>query len=142
MYDNGIKTLASCTYYMPDQNGVANENVSQFLQFTHLSDIPTIVSDPPVIADTADYHFGECQLIQPIGASPVKNLFNLYWLPYFAELYNPDTRTMNIKVNLTPGDISTLNLFDTVYIKNRVFRINNIQYNPNNLSEVEFILIP
>ena len=49
---------------------------------------------------------------------------------------------MSIKVNLTPGDISMLNMYDTVFIKNRTFRINNIQYKPNDLSTVEFILIP
>jgi hypothetical protein len=147
MYNNGIKSLAagtftSCTYYIPEQNGVSSENANAFLQFSHLTDIPTVVTNPPDPDDTVDFHFGECQLIQPIGGSTPNNLFSTYWLPYFNELYNPDTRTMTLKVNLTPGDLNTFFFYDTVFIKNRLFRVNKIDYKPNELATVEFILIP
>jgi hypothetical protein len=147
MYNNGIKSLAagtftSCTYYIPAQNGAFSENADAFLQFSHLTDIPTVVTNPPVSTDTVDFHFGICQLIQPIGNATPNNLFNAYWAPYFNELYNPDTRTMTLKVNLTPGDINTFNFYDTVFIKNRLFRVNKIDYKPNELATVEFILIP
>jgi hypothetical protein len=147
MYNNGIKSLAlgtftSCTYYIPQQNGVSSENADAFLQFSHLTDIPTVVSIPPDPDDTVDFHFGECQLIQPIGGSTPNNLFSTYWLPYFNELYNPDTRTMTLKVNLTPGDLNTFFFYDTVFIKNRLFRVNKIDYKPKELATVEFILIP
>jgi hypothetical protein len=147
MYNNGIKSLAlgtftSCTYYIPEQNGVSSENANAFLQFSHLTDIPTVVTNPPVSTDTVDFHFGICQLTQPIGDATPNNLFNTYWLPYFNELYNPDTRTMTLKVNLTPGDINTFNFYNTVFIKNRLFRVNKIDYKPNELATVEFILIP
>jgi hypothetical protein len=142
MYNNGIKTLTSCTYYIPAQNGLSSENQPQFLQFSHLTDIPTVVTNPPDPDDTRDFHFGLCQLIQPIGDATPNNLFNTYWAPYFNELYNPDTRTMTLKVNLTPGDINTFFFYDTVFIKNRLFRVNKIDYKPNELATVEFILIP
>jgi hypothetical protein len=143
MYNNGVKILTSCTYYIPAQNGVSETNYEDaFLQFSHLTDIPTVVTNPPDPDDTVDFHFGLCQLIQPIGAATPNNLFNTYWLPYFNELYNPDTRTMTLKVNLTPGDINTFNFYDTVFIKNRLFRVNKIDYKPNELATVEFILIP
>jgi hypothetical protein len=147
MYNNGIKSLAlgtftSCTYYIPAQNGVSSENANAFLQFSHLTDIPTVVTNPPVSTDTVDFHFGICQLIQPIGDATPNNLFNTYWAPYFNELYNPDTRTMTLKVNLTPGDLNTFNFYDTIFIKNRLFRVNKIDYKPNELATVEFILIP
>ena len=136
MFNNGSKTLTSCTYFVPDQNGGSGDAFEDdFLQFTHLSNIPTV-------ATTRDFHFGECQLVPPIGAAPVDNLFNTYWLPYLAELYNPDTRTMTLKVNLSAGDINTFKFYDTVFIKNRKFRVNRIDYNPNELATVEFILIP
>jgi hypothetical protein len=142
MYNNGIKDLINMTYYIPAQNGGFSENADAFLQFSHLTDIPTVVTNPPDPDDTVDFHFGECQLIQPIGGSTPNNLFSTYWLPYFNELYNPDTRTMTLKVNLTPGDINTFNFYDTVFIKNRLFRVNKIDYKPNELATVEFILIP
>jgi hypothetical protein len=143
MYNNGVKILTSCTYYIPAQNGVSETNSEDaFLQFSHLTDIPTVVTNPPDPDDTVDFHFGICQLIQPIGDATPNNLFNTYWLPYFNELYNPDTRTMTLKVNLTPGDINTFNFYDTVFIKNRLFRVNKIDYKPNELATVEFILIP
>jgi hypothetical protein len=142
MYDNGSKTLSSTTYSIPAQNGVvADALVSQFLQFSHLSAIPTITTVPPAITDTRDFHFGECQLLT--GDVPtVNNLFNLYWLPYYNELYNPNTRTMTIKVNLNPSDINLFKFNDTIFIKNRIFRCNRIDYKPNDLATVEFILIP
>jgi hypothetical protein len=143
MYNNGVKILTSCTYYIPAQNGVSQTNYEDgFLQFSHLTDIPTIVTNPPDPDDTVDFHFGECQLIQPIGGSTPNNLFSTYWLPYFNELYNPDTRTMTLKVNLTPGDINSFFFYDTVFIKNRLFRVNKIDYKPSELATVEFILIP
>jgi hypothetical protein len=142
MYNNGIKSLVNMTYFIPAQNGGFSENADAFLQFSHLTDIPTVVTNPPVSTDTVDFHFGICQLIQPIGDATPNNLFNTYWLPYFNELYNPDTRTMTLKVNLTPGDLNTFNFYDTVFIKNRLFRVNKIDYKPNELATVEFILIP
>jgi hypothetical protein len=140
MYNNGIKTLG-ITYYIPDQNGLSSENQSEFLQFSHLTDIPTIPSIPTV-AGTQDFHFGECQLFNPIGDPVPDNLYNLYWLPYYNELYNPNTRIMTMKVNLTPADINTFKFNDRVMIKNRSFRVNKIEYKPNDLATVEFILIP
>ena len=77
-----------------------------------------------------------------LGNSPANNLYALYWKPYFDELYNPDTRIMTIKVNLSPSDINTFKFNDTVFLKNRVFRVNKIDYKPNDLATVEFILIP
>ena len=104
------------------------------MQFSHLSAIPTVASS------TADYLFGTQQLAG--GLTPVTfNLFTRFWLPYYAQLYNPDTRTMSIKVNLNAGDIARFKFNDKVFIKNRIFRVNKIDYKPNDLSTVEFILI-
>jgi hypothetical protein len=134
MYNNGIKSTGT-TYYIPAQNGLSSEHQPDFLQFSHLSDVPTITG-------SLDFHFGECQLMTGVGSAVPDNLFNLYWLPYYSELYNPNTRIMTIKVNLSPADINTFKFNDTVYIKNRVFRVNKIDYKPNDLATVEFILIP
>jgi len=143
MYSNGVVNMASTTYDVPAQNGgSANALEYQFLQFSHLSSIPTVTTNPPAITDTIDFHFGECQLLEGVGSASTNNLFNTYWLPYYNELYNPDTRIMTIKVNLTPADINTFKFNDTVMIKNRVFRVNKINYKPNDLATVEFILIP
>ena len=135
MYNNGIKDT-NITYYIPDQYCTScSENQPEILQFSHLSTIPTATG-------TLDFHFGECQLINPVGQSVPDNLFNLYWLPYYSELYNSNTRTMSLKVNLTPSDINLFKFNDKVFIKNRTYRVNNINYKPNDLATVEFILIP
>ena len=136
MYNNGkVLINGGVTYTVNPQNGGALTLEDEFLQFSHLSTIPTTSA-------SLDFHFGICQLILPISSPTTNNLFNTYWLPYFNELYNPDTRIMTIKINLTPGDIATFKFFDTVFIKNREFRINRIDYKPNDLSTVELILIP
>ena len=134
MYNNGVKDTGA-SYYIPAQNGGTSANETDYLQFSHLKDAGLSISAG------LDFHFGECQLLGNI-APTTNNLFNLYWLPYFKELYNINTRTMTIKVNLTPADINTFKFNDTVFIKNRVFRVNKIDYKPNDLATVEFILIP
>ena len=143
-YNNGKKSTGA-SYYIPEQNGLSSENQDDFLQFSHLTDIPTIVSTPPAATDTRDFVFESQQLFNPIGVpdgSPTDNLFSTYWQPYFNELYNADTRTMTLKVNLSPSDVAAFKFYDTVFIKNRAFRVNKIEYKPNDLATVEFILIP
>ena len=140
-YNNGVKdTVAS--YYIPTHNGLSSENQDEFLQFSHLSAIPSVVSSPPAATDTRDFVFESAQLISQLGDPPTDNLYSTYWQPYFNELYNADTRTMKLKVNLSPSDIASFKFYDTVMIKNRVFRVNKIEYKPNTLAKVEFILIP
>jgi hypothetical protein len=134
LYNNGVKDTGM-TYYIPTQNGLSSENQSDYLQFSHLSDVPTIIG-------TRDFNFETHQLVQPVGNPVPDNLFNLYWLPYYNELYNADTRIMTLKVNLSPADINTFKFNDKVMIKNTVFRVNRIDYKPNDLATVEFILIP
>ena len=134
MYNNGVKPTGA-SYFIPAQNGLSSENQTNFLQFSHLSSIPSNSSD-------LDFHFGICQLIEGVGNPTTQNLFNLYWLPYLGELYNPDTRIMTIKVNLSPADINTFKFNNKIFLKNRIFRVNKIDYKPNDLATVEFILIP
>jgi len=133
-YNNGIKPTGA-SYYIPAQNGGTSNNETNFLQFSHLSDITTV-------AATRDFVFESSNLISALGTPPVNNLFSTYWQPYFNELYNADTRTMTLKVNLSPSDVSAFKFYDLVIIKNRTFRVNKIQYKPNSLATVEFILIP
>ena len=136
LYNVGKKTMLSSFYNYPAQNGGSAGLLEQdILQFSHTTEIPST-------AASYDFVFGEQNLINGVGVSPVNNLFNLYWLPYFNELYNPDTRTMTLKVNLSAADINTFKFSDQVFIKQRVFRVNRIDYKPNDLSVVEFILIP
>ena len=131
----------SFSYYIPQQNGQSSENNQQLFTFSHLTDIPTVTTSPPATTDTFDYNFGECQYINPIGDTVSNNLFNTYWLPYYNQLYNPDTKTMTLKVNLQPADIATFKFSDYVMIKNRSYRVNRIDYKPSDLSTVEFILV-
>tara|TARA_R100000781_G_scaffold65483_1_gene41201 strand:+ start:133 stop:2868 length:2736 start_codon:yes stop_codon:yes gene_type:complete len=134
LYNVGEVTMSNKTYYIPAQNGLASENQSKFLQFSHLTETPTTLT-------TKDYNFNTRQLINSIGNVPIDNLFNTYWLPYYDQLYNADTRTMSLKVYLTPSEIANFNFYDKVTIKNREYRVNKIQYKPYELSTVEFILI-
>ena len=133
LFDNGVVTNVK-DYHIPAKNTVAATTKTEFLQFTHLSEIPTT-------SNTDDYNFGYCQLFSPLQPV-VNNLFQTYWSPYYDDLYHPDTRIMTLKVNLTPADINTFRFFDTVLIKNREYRVNKIDYKAGELANVEFILIP
>ena len=133
-FNNGVKSVGSGSYYIPAWNSITSSNQTEFLQFSHLTDIPTI-------STTIDINYETQQTLSGIGTTTA-NLFSLFWQPYYNELYNPDTRVMTLKVNLTPSDINSFNFFDTVMIKNRIYRVNKIDYKPNDLAKVEFILIP
>ena len=135
-YNNYAQPLTSCSPYVPAQNGSADYYLATYLQFSHLSTIPS------VSATTKDFVFESQQLISGVGTPPTDNLYSTYWQPYFNELYNADTRIMTLRVNLSPSDVSNFKFYDTVFIKNRVFRVNKIEYKPNALAKVEFILIP
>ena len=74
MFNNGIKPTGA-SYYIPEQNGVTSSNETNYLQFSHLTDIPTITSSPPLVTDTRDFNFGICQLITGVGAATPNNLF-------------------------------------------------------------------
>jgi hypothetical protein len=136
-YNNGVQALITGSYDSPLQNSASAKftNEDEFLQFSHLS--------TPYTSTTPgdDYNFGECSLYSPNYPTP-NNLYNLYWAAYYDQLYNVNTRVMRIKVKLNPSDIANFNFYDTVFIKNREYRVNNINYQPNQLSTVEFILIP
>jgi len=136
LYNNGRNTLPSGSQYViPTQNGVAGATTSTFLQFSHLTDIPTT-------AGTKDYNFETGYLINSIGNIPIDNLYNTYWSPYYDELYNPDTKILKLKIYLTPGDIANFEFYYKIRIKNREYRVNKIEYKPYELSSVELILIP
>ena len=136
-YNNGIKSVGSGSYYIPAWNGVTSSNADEFLQFSHVTEIPTTNT-------TIDINYETQQMVEGIvGTSlPTDNLYTLFWQPYYKELYNPDTRIMTLKVNLTPSDVNSFNFYDRVMIKNRTYRVNKINYKPNDLATVEFILIP
>jgi|21_taG_2_1085346.scaffolds.fasta_scaffold00700_7 hypothetical protein len=133
MYDNGKTYLSGSDYYVPEQNGVQGAIKTQYLQFSHLTDTPSA-------AYSNDFNFGACQLIPPWAPVP-NNLFQMYWMPYYSELYDSNTRVVTVKINLNAGDINTFKFNDQVMIKNRVYRVNKIDYKPNDFATVELILL-
>ena len=141
-YNNGVIDLTSSgtSYYLPQQNGGASANEEEYLRFSHLSQLPA--TGTPTSGTVRDLNYAVIQLVVPGVSAPINNLYNMYWAPYYNELYNSDTRTMSIKVDLNSADIASFQFSDRVFIKNRAFRVNKIDYKPGDLSTVEFILIP
>lgn len=136
-FDNGVKTIAGgIEYYVAFDFGFSQWNTPNYGQMSHLSD------QAPTVANTQDLNFGECPLVQPVGNSPTDNLFNTYWRPYYEALYNPDCRSVKLKIKLTPKDLNDFNFYDKIQIKNQLFRVNKIQYSSGLLATVELILIP
>ena len=134
-YNNGTYNPPGATFTVPTQNGEPAKTLGFFLQFSH-------TSVAPATSGSSDFVFKSEQLFPGVGVPPVDNLYTVYWQNYFDELYNSDTRIMNLKVNLSPSDVASFKFYDTVFIRNRVFRVNKIDYKPNDLATVEFILIP
>ena len=120
---------------IPAGAGLSSEYQAAVCQFSHVTDLPTTI-------DSRDFNFGHHQIISSMGGTPIKNLFNEYWSPYYDELYHSDTRTLKIKASLSPMEISLVKFYDKILIKNRLYRINKIDYKAGELSNVELILLP
>ena len=129
-YNRGL--FGGVSYYIPAQNLQTEDQAVEYGYFSHLRNS----------TDARDLNFGIQQLFPNVFGGTINNLYNLYWADYFNELYNINTRIMTIKVNLTSSDLNTFKFNQRVFIKNRLFRVNRIDYKPNDLSTVEFILIP
>ena len=133
-YNRGL--TGGVSYYIPEQNNAGEQQAITYGYFSHLRKAGA------TLTGARDLNFGLQQLFPNVLGGTINNLYNLYWADYFNELYNINTRIMTIKVNLTPADINTFKFNQNVFIKNRLFRVNRIDYKPNDLSTVEFILLP
>ncbi|QDP51519.1 MAG: hypothetical protein Tp1111DCM843611_17 [Prokaryotic dsDNA virus sp.] len=122
------------TYFIPAESGVGVQNENSYKVFSHTSEVPSLFSND-------DYVFGTQQLIG-LGDSPVNTLFARFYQGYYGELYHPDTRTLTVKMLLTGADLTEFRFFDKIQIKNKLFRVNKINYKPGDLASVELILIP
>ena len=134
-YNRGL--FGGHSYFIPAQNQQTAQQATSYLQFSHLRLAAFLTP-----ADARDLNFGLQQLFPNVAGGTLNTLYNMYWADYFNELYNINTRIMTIKVNLNSSDINTFKFNQKVFIKNRLFRVNRIDYKPNDLSTVEFILIP
>ena len=131
-YNRGL--FGGVSYYIPAQNNQTEDQAVEYGYFSHLRLSSTS-------AGKRDLNFGIQQLFPNVFGGTINNLYNLYWADYFNELYNINTRVMTIKVNLNSSDLNTFQFNQRVFIKNRLFRVNKIDYKPNDLSTVEFILV-
>jgi hypothetical protein len=136
LYDTGVYTISSTTFFIPAQNGEALSNETSYSLFSHTDVVPPTSADVDLSFSVSPY-----QLLDVNWVAPLQNLFTNYYFNYFSELYNTNVKSMNIKVLLTPEDIANFNFYDRILIKNREYRVDKINYKPNDLSTVEFILI-
>jgi hypothetical protein len=127
-YNNGKFTMTQGTFYIPPMNGGVSENASTFLQFSGFSDLP-------ITNSTNDLNFGTCQLISQNNPTTL-NLYNRFYAQYYADLYNPDTRIIKMKIKLNSADINQFTFSDIIVIKNRTYRVNKIDYNPGQLARL------
>jgi len=132
--DGSPYNMGGTTFFFPAQNGVSASNQTAYTLFSHTSDFPSSFNDD-------DYIFGAQQSIG-LGDSPVNTLFARFYSNYYGELYHPDTRTLTLKMLLTPAELQAFRFYDKIMIKSSLFRVNKINYKPGELATVELILIP
>ena len=134
-----LPQLPNGSVLWPAFNGLYGENQTHICRFLHTTKFPTNNS-------ARDINFGTHQLVSSMtgagGTNTGRNLFNEYWSPYYDELYHSDTKSVKIKVLLTPLEIGNINYYDKVFIKNRLYRINKLDYKVGELSTAELILLP
>jgi hypothetical protein len=139
LFDNGVYTgqLNGYGYTSPVQNhGTAKfTNETDFLFFSHYERIVPVTGN-----EDKNYNFGICQTLGH-GPLPSETLYSEYWQPYIDDLYDADTRQLKLKINLYPSDVSGFRFYDQIRIKNRLYRVNKINYRPGAMSDVELILL-
>lgn len=139
LFDNGVYTgqLNGYGYTSPVQNhGTAQfTNEKDFLFFSHYQK-----DQPSAGTEDKNYNFGSCQTLG-LGPLPSETLYSEYWQPYIDDLYDADTRQLKLKINLYPSDVSGFRFYDQIRIKNRIYRVNKINYKPGDMSDVELILL-
>jgi hypothetical protein len=139
LFDNGVHTgtFAGYGYQSPVQNSTsANfDNQKEYLFFSHYERIVPFTG-----TEDKNYNFGSCQTLG-FGPIPSETLYSEYWQPYIDDLYDNDTRQLKLKINLYPSDVSGFRFYDLIQIKNRLYRVNKINYRPGAMSDVELILL-
>jgi len=133
LYDNG--EVSSGTFSTnPAVSGSCFTNETSYGLFTPFSVFPTTG-----VGDT--YNFGHYFSYFGAYVTPATNLYNEYWDAYIQELYDKDTRVYEGQFLLTPKDIHTFRFKDIVRIKNKLFRVNKIEYKSGELCKCELITI-
>ncbi len=140
LHDNGVHAgqWGGDGFSSPIQNHATDRfnNQYYYLQFTHYEN-----PIPSTNIEDKNYNFGLCQtLSNPINI-PTETLYHTYWQPYIDDLYDNDTRVLKLKINLYPSDVSGFRFYDMIRIKNRLYRCNNINYRPGDISDIELILL-
>ena len=137
LFDNGVKVgmLSGYGYQSPVQNhtSASFSNQTNYLFFSHYESNGTGTEDK-------NYNFGSCQTLGLVPL-PSETLYSEYWQPYIDDLYDNDTRQLKLKINLYPSDVSGFRFYDLIQIKNRLYRVNKINYKPGAMSDVELILL-
>tara|TARA_Y100000004_G_scaffold63462_2_gene71195 strand:- start:4777 stop:7620 length:2844 start_codon:yes stop_codon:yes gene_type:complete len=113
------------------QNGVSQTFTSSYLAMS-----------PFDHTNSLNINFGHAFSFFGPYTTPTNNCVSKFWLQYLRNLYDRNTRIVVIKIYLTEVDLRQFEFSDTIMIKNRSYRVNKINYNPDNLSKVELILLP
>ena len=132
-YYNGTKTsnLGGFGFYSPAQNHASAKFTDQktYGFISHYEQ-----------AGDQNYNFGYCQHLgsQP---PPFNTLFSEFWSQYIYELNSPEARIITLKINLYPTDVHNFKFENNIRIKNRLYRVNKIDYKPGDMSSVELLLL-
>jgi hypothetical protein len=71
-----------------------------------------------------------------------RNLFNIFYSSYFAEIIDTNSRLVTCKIHFKPSDIFNLNFGKLIYIDGVLYRLNKVQdYSENELTSVELLRV-
>jgi hypothetical protein len=91
-----------------------------------------------------DLNFGVPKELYFVLTSGVlfRNLFNIYYSPYFAEITDKDSRLVTAKMKFTPKDIFNLDFGKLIYNDGVLYRLTKIKdYSDNEVCEVEMLRV-
>ena len=71
-----------------------------------------------------------------------RNLFNIFYSSYFAEIIDTNSRLVTCKIHFKPSDIFNLNFGKLIWIDGVLYRLNKVQdYSENELTSVELLRV-
>jgi len=134
LFDNGEQT-GLMTYDTDNTaSGTWMTNQNKYGLFTPFENFPTTGTGMVATFGYSYSYFGGF-------ISPAENLYTEFWDAYIQELYHKDTRVLKASFMLSGRDIHHFEFKDLVRIKNKLYRVNKIEYKSGELSKCELITV-
>lgn len=121
IYFDSATTLTSDKQFYLDNNGTAVNQTSVAIG----ASLPIPFTNSDVSLDFQLTSFNYNEVVESKSSEP--DVFSKYWRQYITELYSDEARYVKCKAILSPSDLNSLRLYDSIFIKDTFYKISKIK---------------